>query len=59
MKVQEIKNIAKRMHIKTGKMKKADIIKTIQIQEGNWPCFETAQHYCDQYYCLWRNDCLH
>jgi hypothetical protein len=59
MKISEIKNIAKKMDIQPGKMKKVDLIKTIQVKEGNWPCFETAQNYCDQFQCLWRSDCLH
>ena len=58
MKVQEIKKIATKMGIKTGKMKKTDLIRTIQATEGNHPCFQTADNNCDQLDCCWRDDCI-
>lgn len=34
-------------------------IKTIQLNEGNFPCFATATAgVCDQCRCCWRDDCL-
>lgn len=41
-----------------SRMKKADLIRTIQAHEGNFPCFGTADGHCDQMSCLWRADCL-
>ena len=38
--------------------KKADLIRDIQRQEGNFPCFGTAESDCDQTACCWRDDCL-
>lgn len=58
MTVKELRTIAKNMNINPGKMKKAELIKTIQIQENNVPCFQTAGQSCDQTGCCWRNDCL-
>ena len=58
MLVKTIQEIAKKKGIKPQRMKKAEMIKKIQLQEGNFPCFETAEYYCDQYDCLWRDDCL-
>ena len=58
MKVQEIKKKASEMGIKPGKMKKAELIRTIQSTEGNYPCFQTASDNCDQAGCCWRADCL-
>ena len=58
MKVQEIKQIAVKMGIKPGKMKKAELIRTIQTTEGNHPCFQTADNNCDQTACCWRSDCI-
>ncbi|MDH5472292.1 MAG: Rho termination factor N-terminal domain-containing protein [Gammaproteobacteria bacterium] len=59
MLVQEIRAIAKNHGIKTTRMKKSDMIRSIQIAEGNFDCFSTAENgYCDQNTCLWRNDCL-
>ena len=58
MDIYKIRVIAKNMDIKPKGMNKADLIKSIQIKEGNSPCFKTAGKYCDQADCLWRSDCL-
>ena len=58
MTVKEIRSIARKMGVKTGKMKKADLILSIQTAEGNTPCFQTGEaNSCGQNNCLWRNDC--
>ena len=58
MKLEEIKEIAKKHGIKAGKMKKADLVRAIQLAEGSDVCFETGQaSECDQAGCLWRIDC--
>lgn len=58
MKLEEIKEIAKQHDIKTAKMKKAELVRAIQIAEQNDPCFETGQAaVCGQSECLWRADC--
>ncbi len=55
----KIKEIAKSKGINPGKMKKAEIIKTIQRAEGNFDCFGTATAgYCDQHGCFWITECL-
>jgi len=59
MTVKQIKEIAKKNNIKPGNMKKENIIRAIQISEGNFPCFGSATGgICDQTNCLWREDCL-
>lgn len=58
MNMQEIKQMAKQLNIKYGKMKKADLVRTIQTNEGNFPCFQTATDFCDQIICCWREDCV-
>lgn len=58
MKMIEIKAKAKKMGIKVNKLKKADLIRKIQSQEGNHPCFQTSDGSCDQKDCCWRDDCL-
>jgi hypothetical protein len=58
MKMQEITEIARRMGTMTGKMNKADLIRTIQRAEGNADCFALKGHECDQINCLWREDCM-
>ena len=59
MTVKEIKEIAKKMGIQGGKMKKADLVRTIQAAEGNTPCFQTGEaETCGQENCCWRSDCM-
>ena len=59
MTLKQIKEIAKTKGIKAGNMKKANIIRAIQLAEGNFDCFgSAAAGDCDQVHCLWRADCL-
>jgi hypothetical protein len=64
MKVTEIRIIAQKKGIKTGKMRKADLIRAIQSSEGNVTCFETAvnpvtgANPCDIIGCIWHSDCV-
>lgn len=58
MNLEEIKKIAKQHDIKVGKLKKAELVRAIQLAEDNNVCFETAQvSECGQSECLWRADC--
>ncbi|KAF0219971.1 MAG: hypothetical protein FD174_1695 [Geobacteraceae bacterium] len=58
MNVQEIKEIARQKGLKVGKVKKSELITTIQEAEGNYPCFDTGKaDECNQVNCLWRIDC--
>ena len=57
MKLTEIKKMAKGMGLKVSRVKKADLIREIQVAEGNIPCFGTVIE-CDRLDCLWREDCL-
>ncbi len=58
MTLQDIKKLAQQVGIPaTGN--KGDLIKSIQLKEGNFDCFGTAiNRFCDQWNCIWRNDCL-
>jgi len=59
VKLQEIKAIAKQKGVKAGSMKKVELIRAIQMAEGNCDCFLTEYvTECGQMNCLWRNDCL-
>ena len=59
MKIQKIRAIAKARGIKSANLSKTDLIRTIQRQEGNFPCFGTdVDGHCDQFGCAWREDCL-
>lgn len=58
MKVEEIKEIAKQRGVKAGKMKKSEIIRSIQVAERNPACFDAGKAAaCGQADCLWREDC--
>ena len=59
MKMNEIREIAKSHGIKPGKLSKTNLIKSIQIEEGNSDCFATALDLdCTQDQCRWRADCF-
>ena len=58
MKLEQVKEVAALRGIKSGKMKKGEIIRAIQSDEGNEPCFDTGKvSACNQTTCLWREDC--
>lgn len=58
MKLQEIKEIAQKLAIPAGKLKKMDLIRAIQRVEGNSECFGSGQStQCGQDKCLWTGDC--
>lgn len=58
MEMAKIRAKAKALRLKAGRMRKAELIRAIQEAEGNVPCFGTAETYCDQTLCCWREDCL-
>lgn len=59
MNMQDIRERAKDFGLKTARMSKVELIKTIQLAEGNFNCFATAvDNECDQFNCIWRDDCF-
>lgn len=58
MTIYDIRVIAQNLGIDPRKKNKVDLIRAIQIKEGNFPCFKTAGSDCDQNGCLWRSECL-
>lgn len=58
MKLDEVKQIAKERGLQSRNMKKADLIRAIQRDEGNADCYNTnSVESCGQLSCLWRDDC--
>jgi Rho termination factor, N-terminal domain len=58
MKMDDIKEIARQRGLNPAKMKKIDLIRAIQEDEGNPACFSTGyKKGCGQSGCLWRTDC--
>lgn len=58
MKMQEVREKAKMLGIKSFGIKKVDLIHAIQSREGNVPCFQTGLESCDQFSCCWRSECF-
>lgn len=59
MQMQEIRNMAKLLGLKTSRLSKVDLVRQIQIAEGNFECFATAiDGDCDRDDCSWRDDCF-
>ena len=59
MKMNDIRKIALAQGIKPKKMTKAALVKTIQLNEGNFDCFGSATAgVCDQTNCAWNEDCI-
>lgn len=58
MALPEIRMKAKALGIDPGKMKKPELIHTIQVAEGYSPCFGTAEGHCDYTDCCFIKDCL-
>lgn len=58
MKLDEIREIAKKHNLKTTRMTKTGLVRAIQQTEGNEPCFDSGKaSQCGQEECLWRGDC--
>jgi len=58
MTMPQIKRKAKRLGISAGKMKKAELIHSIQEAEGCTPCFGTSNGECHYSDCCFMPDCL-
>jgi hypothetical protein len=58
MGMPEIRIKAKSLGITPGKMKKVDLIHTIQLAEGYTPCFGTSNGQCSNTDCCFIKDCL-
>lgn len=59
MRVEQIRAIARQRGLKTGKLRKNELIKAIQRDEGNEACYSSGRSgTCEQNACLWRQDCI-
>jgi hypothetical protein len=59
MNMKTIRHLAKTLKVDAGQLSKTDLIKKIQLAEGNFDCYGSASSgECDQLDCVWRNDCL-
>jgi len=59
MNMQEIQGLAMAYGIRGARMNKTELIRAIQVAEGNFNCFGSAEDgQCDQTECSWREDCF-
>ena len=58
MKMTEVKEKAKQMGMEPKKMKKTDLIRAIQKEEGYEDCYGRANGSCERTDCLFVEDCL-
>ena len=58
MKLEEVNRIALLHNINPIGNPKWEIIRLIQISEGNQPCYGTQHFECQHVDCFWRSDCL-
>ena len=59
MNMKSIRHLAKTLKVASGHLSKAELIRQIQIAEGNFDCYGSATSgACDQVDCVWRDDCL-
>ena len=54
----EIRDMAKKLGLKTARKSKVGLIREVQLAEGNFDCFGTAEGHCDQMECIWREMCF-
>jgi hypothetical protein len=59
MKMQDIREIARKQGLKPGKLTKVALVQAIQQSELYTPCFGTELvASCGQEQCMWREDCV-
>lgn len=58
MKMQEVRALAKSLGVKSFGKSKLELIKEIQRKQGNFDCFGSAEGYCDQLECQFREACV-
>ncbi len=58
MGMPEIKKKAQSLGLTPGKMKKPELIHTIQVTEGNTACFGRSDGQCGNAGCCFMRDCL-
>ena len=58
MTMPEIRDRARALGITPGKLKKADLIRSIQVTECCTPCYGRSNGDCSRLECCWRSDCL-
>ncbi|MFA7270561.1 MAG: SAP domain-containing protein [Sterolibacterium sp.] len=56
---KELLKLAKKFDISHNGLSNIELIRKIQLSEGNFDCYASASEgVCDQSECLWRDGCL-
>ncbi len=56
---KELLKLAKKFHVSASGLSKLELIRKLQVAEGNFDCYARAcGGVCDQPACLWREECL-
>ena len=58
MKINDIRKIAKTYGINSFGKGKVDLVRAIQLREGNFDCYGKVSDYCDQRECAFRSSCF-
>lgn len=59
MKLNDIEALARTYGIRANNLSEIELIKSIQISQGNFDCIATAYSgECNQGSCCWREDCF-
>ena len=59
MNMQGIREIARERGFSPGRLRKIELVRALQRDEGYFDCYARAYGGdCDQLDCLWREDCL-
>ena len=58
MNKRELLKLAKQYFIADTGSSIANLIRKIQLAEGNFDCFATGRSNCEQTACRWRKDCM-
>ena len=56
--MSKLRQKARALDIDTKNMDRSQLIRTIQLTEGNSPCFKTNQGWCKEESCCFRGECL-
>ena len=58
--MQQVRYIAREKGLNIAKQNKVELIRHVQLEEGNLACFATdVDATCPRYQCMWREDCFH
>ena len=58
MNQRDLLKLAKRYFIADAGLSVENLVRKIQLAEGNFDCFATGKSNCDEATCRWRKDCL-